>query len=258
MIKNKINKLLNLFGYHIHKEKNKLSFDEIYDQIFKKNKHLVIFDVGANKGQSIKRFKKIFGNNCTIHSFEPIIYEFQKLKELYKNDYNVILNNFALGSQKKKKYFNIYKRTGASSFNNLNENSEWLLERSNQYNVKEKEFKIDTQEVHIHTLDSYCNENNVEKIDILKIDTQGYEEEVIKGAKNILKLNTIGVIETEIIFDDVYDKYLSFSDLEKHFIDEFRFAGIHCYNNNLFEGINFFAELMYINKSLLKKINYGN
>ena len=55
------------------------NFDEIYNKIFSKNKKIVIFDIGANKGQSIERFKKIFPN-CIIHAFEPIKYEFESLK----------------------------------------------------------------------------------------------------------------------------------------------------------------------------------
>ena len=62
----------------------------------------------------------------------------------------------------------------------------------------------------------------------------------------------VNAVETEIMFDDVYEKHLSFSDIERHLLPNFRFCGIKTYNNNLFEGINFFAEILYINNKLLK------
>jgi hypothetical protein len=59
------------------------------------------------------------------------------------------------------------------------------------------------------------------------------------------------------MFDDVYEKSLSFTDLEKYLLKNFKFSAIKLYNNNLFEGLNFFAEVMYIRKNLIKK-NYNH
>ena len=90
--------------------------------------------------------------------------------------------------------------------------------------------------------------NKVNKIDILKIDTQGYEDLLLAGARETLK-NIISAVELELIFDDTYNKYLTFSDIEKYLNENFRFSGIKNYNNNLFEGINFFSEVLFINKN---------
>ena len=76
MFKKSIKKIINILGFDIRRrnlgEKN-LSFDEI----LKKNlgNEPMILDVGANRGQSIKRFFNLF-SNPTIHSFEPIKSEF--------------------------------------------------------------------------------------------------------------------------------------------------------------------------------------
>ena len=66
----------------------------------------LIFDVGANKGQSIRSFKKIF-SNPKIHAFEPLKEDFEILKQKYQGDQSVVLNNIALGDKKEKKSFNI-------------------------------------------------------------------------------------------------------------------------------------------------------
>ena len=55
------------------------------------------------------------------------------------------------------------------------------------------------------------------------------------------------------MFDDVYDKYFSFSDLEQFLIPwNFRMVGIELSNNNLFTGLVFFADVMYFNKNIYK------
>ena len=81
--KKKIKNLFNFFGLEIKKKDKEivnLSFDEIYKIKIKQNP--VIFDVGANQGQSIERFKKIFAEP-TIHAFEPIKDEYDKLLKKY-------------------------------------------------------------------------------------------------------------------------------------------------------------------------------
>ena len=47
------------------------------------------------------------------------------------------------------------------------------------------------------------------QIDILKIDTQGYEDKVLEGSQEIMSKGIISSIESEIMFDDVYEKYFN-------------------------------------------------
>ena len=70
-MKNLINKLINLFGYKIIKVSSidKSDLNQI-TRILIQNPEPIIFDVGANKGQSIERYKKLF-SKPEIHSFEP-------------------------------------------------------------------------------------------------------------------------------------------------------------------------------------------
>lgn len=69
----------------------------------------------------------------------------------------------------------------------------------------------------------------------------------------LIKQNKIKAIVTEIMFDNVYDKYFSFSDIEKFIIPyNFRMVGIDLANNNLFSGIVFSADVYYFNKKFHK------
>jgi hypothetical protein len=89
------------------------------------------------------------------------------------------------------------------------------------------------------TLDRYVNLNKIKKIDILKIDVQGYEINVLKGGKKSLKKDMIKFIELEIIFNDYYER-----NVKLHEIDS-----IMCKNNfNLFD-IN---EIRYDNDNKIK------
>ena len=191
-MKKLIKKLINRLGIDIkrlHPEyRNSLSFDDIYNLKIKDNP--VIFDVGANQGQSIERFRKIFPKSI-IHSFEPIKKEFEMLRNKYNNDENIKINNHAIGDEVGKKKFYITALTGTSSFNKVNK-------------------------------------------------------------------NIVNFVELEIMFDNVYEKYLTFSDIEKYLLpNQFRFSAIRTYNENLFQGLVFFADVMYINTKNIK-INSNN
>jgi hypothetical protein len=58
--------------------------------------------------------------------------------------------------------------------------------------------------VNVKTIDEFCKEENIERIDILKSDTQGYDLEVFKGAEETIRANKIGLIYVEITFTEMY------------------------------------------------------
>ena len=248
-MKKLIKKLFSTLGFkvtRINKEISNIDFDELLAQ--KINKNPIIFDVGGNQGQSIERFKKIFPTP-TIHSFEPIKSEFDIMYKKFGNDENIFLNNFALGDKIEEKEIHVAAQTGSSSFNKITKNTKWLKVRSKQSKITEEEYILQKQKVMINTIDNYCKDKKINRIDLLKIDTQGYEDKVLEGSSDSLKDNNIRVIITEIMFDNVYDKYFSFSDIEKYIIPHnFRMVGIDLANNNLFSGLVFFSDVYYFNK----------
>ena len=249
MIKEIIKKIISIFGYNISridKKYKKLSFNDIHKAKIDTDNPL-IFDVGANKGQSIRRFKNIFPKSI-IHAFEPINEEFVKLQDEFKNDKSIFLNNFALGDSAGHKKFNIMASTGHSSFYKINSDTEWLKIRSKEFNSNEKEYEKKVVEVKIDTINNYCIKNNISFVDILKLDTQGYEEKILAGASEILP--KIKLIETELMFDNVYEKRLNFYDIEKHIIKHnFRLIAIEPLNfSNLLEGYMFCVDAIYFNE----------
>ena len=66
----------------------------------------------------------------------------------------------------------------------------------------------------MHCLSEFMKKESIDKIDILKIDTEGYEYKVIKGAKENIK--NIQYIYFEHHFDNMLKKGYSFSDIHRY------------------------------------------
>ena len=58
----------------------------------------------------------------------------------------------------------------------------------------------DYEEIEVQTqqIDNFCKLNNIERIDLLKLDTDGTEYEILLGAEKLLSEGKIGLIYTEI------------------------------------------------------------
>lgn len=253
MIKKLIKKIIYKLGFDLkrhnsHQKKINLN-DLLKDYVFS---NPIIIDVGGNKGQSIEKYLQIF-DEPIIHTFEPIKSEYEYMCNKFKNNKNIFLNNFALGDKTEEKEFNVTAKTGNSSFNKINPGTDWLKLRSKQFNTSEEGYVTSVQKVNVIKLDDYCEDNNISIIDLVKIDTQGYEDKVLEGSLNLIKQNKIKAIVTEIMFDNVYEKYFSFSDIEKFLIPyNFRMVGINMSNNDLFSSLVFAADVCYLNKHFYK------
>lgn len=239
-----IRRIFLLIGVQIRKVPKNIdkTFDEIH-QILNNAENPIIFDVGANEGQSIKRFRNIFPNSI-IHSFEPLPREFKMLQENYTSD-NTFLSNVALGAIEEKRKFYVNYRSHSSSFTKLNLDSAGNKKESEQYGRSPENFIDEEIQVDISTLDGYVRKNNITKIDILKIDTQGFEDEVLKGAENALKSKIISTIELELLVGDNYEKRVTFLDVEKYLIPYgYRLYAI-THGGNLFDYPAFGFDIIY-------------
>jgi FkbM family methyltransferase len=150
---------------------------------------LVLFDVGANVGQTIDTFRNGFVRP-KIHSFEPGQDAFEILQQNYAAVPDVYLNSFALGA-----------KSGTSEFiESVGSDMSSFLEPS----VETKGSIKQRIQVKVTTIDDYCRERDIGHIDILKSDTQGFDLEVLKGATGLLSKNAIHLVYVEINFSDLY------------------------------------------------------
>lgn len=222
-------------------------FNTVLTKLISDN-HPLIFDIGAEDGASCERYSNIL-KNPIIHAFEPRPDQFAIMKRKFKDEKNIYLNNVAIGSKTEIKKFNQIKGGGRSSFHKSTVDN-----LSNQTQI----------DVQVTTIDEYVNKNNIKRINLLKIDTQGYEDEVLKGAQETLKLNKIDIIETELIVGNMYDKTLSFSEIE-NIISPYGykiFALTHHHSNeqhsaNIIVQPNLQFDVIYTRNEIYKKYAYG-
>lgn len=230
-----------------------LLFDryKVIKKILNKKK-IIVFDVGANDGNTIKEICSNFKTGI-IHSFEPILEKKIKLETLKKKftNFKIYLNFFALGEKSsKKKIFNYnFKRSAISSFFNINQKSFLFIK-----NNKKKYYNyINKIRVDCKTIDSYFISKKLKKINLLKIDTQGYETKILRGAKKTLSKIDI-IVFSQIYFDFYLKPKNTFSSFEKYLIKDFYFWDIcHLYKNPKYYNTDH-IDFIYINKKIYKKL----
>ena len=256
-IKKIIYSILNKVGYKIIGTKKKVSnndFDSIVKFLIQKEKEeneKIFFDVGANIGQSIKRFLEL-DPKARIHSFEPTPRLVEKLKEKFGNLKNITINNFALGEKFYKLFLNDYSTHRINSFNNIDEESKF--HKAMSMSSKNKDNFVKKIEVNVNTIDDYCKKNKISKIDFIKIDTQGFEDKVLEGASNLISKNSIKIIELELIIGFAYEKMSSFYDIEKHLNKNNYFLIAIKDSGNIISFSIFQTNLLYVNKEIFEKI----
>lgn len=208
----------------------------------------VIFDIGANVGQTIEKLKKVWPKS-TIYSFEPLPDAYEKLT--FWSDFwkSVHTYNIALGSKDGTQEFNVSKHQPMlSSFYELNENSRDSI-AVNRPEPGHKDFLESSKiQVNVRTLDSFTKEHNIQHIDIIKMDAQGAEPEILENGIDSLK-NT-RIILTELNFYDLYKKSCSFYDLEKTLIPlGFELFDIAHVSKNPMNGRTDWVEVIYFKKN---------
>ena len=82
--------------------------------------------------------------------------------------------------------------------------------------------------VQVTTLDEFCVDRDVDHIDLLKTDTQGFDLEVLKGGANLLHDSRIRLIFMEVNFSELYVGQARFDDEYRFLIDNgFRFVSFY-------------------------------
>lgn len=208
---------VEVFGYKIFKRNrpDTVFFDKArpLHAIFGDNGKLCIFDVGANIGQSHRFFRELFSDS-KIFCFEPVAATYDKLCRSLENDSMAKAYRLAMGAQDGELEMFTYVHSDENSVFRLNQDALSLKNKLHQSVPEIFEHPITKQTVPMSRIDSFAVNAGIDKIDILKIDVQCYEDEVLRGAKEFLSSQNIGVVTLEIIFDDIYNRPLSFGLIE--------------------------------------------
>lgn len=216
-------------------------------------KNGTIIDVGANVGDTIDEFQKIF--KCKkIYGFEPQNDCVEKLKVRFKNKKNIEIYNYALDNKIQKKYFyeHLYGDV-YSGFYKININSKDHIDLKNRKkkknNISKYKNTINKKViVNTTTLDNFIKKKKIKRINLLKLDTQGSEHRILQGVKK--NLNKIDVIITEIQFWDYYSRKSDFYSIEKIIRTHFELYDISYIAKNPENFRTDYIDVIYVNKKL--------
>jgi hypothetical protein len=125
--------------------------------------------------------------------------------------------------------------------------------RSHKVKINPKNYTLETRDVDIIKLDDYTSENNIKEIDILKIDTQGYEDKVLNGCAHLLKTNSIKVIKLELIFSQLHEDPLNIYDVEKYLIPNGYKLFAISNAGNLYSDYIFQVDFIYVSNTIYLK-----
>ena len=237
-----MNLVYNLVDFFLMNNNEKKIFNYI-----KRNKKKIIFDVGSFKGKFTGKIIQIDKNrtNSKFYLFDPNPNGFAYIKKLKNNNKNIFYNCIGLDIEVKKKIFHLNKffEAAGSSFQPIMKNDKmWNLSRKKfleLFNIfnKKKLDEYEKIEVRTNTIDNFCKKSRIKYIDLLKIDSEGHEEYILKGSKNLLKKNQVNVIYVEILsqknnFKSKKKKIINFlNNYGFKFIKEYPIKSVSIFSN---------------------------
>lgn len=147
-----------------------------------------IFDVGAHIGMTAIEFSDVYPN-AVVHAFEPGAENMRRLEANLVGKPEVRRHKIAFGEE-----------VGSAKL---------LVEADHPSMARIGGSGGPTEEVRVDTIDNFCAQNGIKQIDLLKIDTEGFELKVLSGAKEMLRKGAIGVLKAECSIDPDSDYHVS-------------------------------------------------
>ncbi len=183
------------------------------------NKNMdVLIDVGAHDGDTINEFLKIFSVK-KIYAFEPSKRNFDKLKEKTKKikkifSLEIDINQVGLGQKNDVLILNEITDGVSNTFNSLNLNSTYFKKKktiTTLFGIKKFiDNKVPTK---IIPLKDFMLQKKINNVDLIKIDTEGFEYNILLGLEDYIK--KIKFILFEHHYDNMLIKNYKFGDIHK-------------------------------------------
>jgi FkbM family methyltransferase len=158
----------------------------------------IIFDVGANVGNITKRFARCYPES-QIYSFEPVAETYQELCRNTARISNVTRINAACGVTAETRQIAVQR------------DSEWnsLVPQLNRGETAGAAFV----NVSVTTIDNFCRDKSILHVDLIKTDTEGFDLEVLQGAREMLSSGSVSVVLSEAGFSKSDLRHTYFFDL---------------------------------------------
>ncbi len=160
-----------------------------------------VLDIGANIGHFAFAISALLPK-AKIYSFEPLPECFQELKLKINNNSNIEVFNIALGDESGSLTF----RRNAHNFS-----SSFLKMANLHITAFPKSAKSEMTEVYIERLDDVAKNLEIKEPFLVKIDVQGFEDQVLKGGIETICKASIIIVETS--FYTLYENQPLFNDI---------------------------------------------
>jgi FkbM family methyltransferase len=192
------------------------------------NEYVNIIDVGGHYGETLITISEALEVNLSYHGFEPdpetfkVFEENAEIVRERKNNMRMSINRAALGPVNGKESFT---KTKADAVSGILKPAKGLSER-----VPSGDHEILSQfDVELITIDSYLAKHEIDKVHLLKVDAEGYDLEVLKGASESLKKEIIDVIVCETFFVSYRENQAYFWDIAK-FLQQYNYMFVNIYD----------------------------
>jgi FkbM family methyltransferase len=169
-------------------------------ELLRPQKPLVIFDIGANVGTWTLLAKALYPA-AQVHAFEPLQIHIEKFRQLTSKLTGVSLHEVGLGSHPARATMKVTSFSDASSLLPLSVagKEQWHLQQVAEIPVQ------------IERLDDWVSSRGLPGPDVIKLDVQGFELEVLRGAEQCLIQARWVLLEAS--FKDFYEGQCRFDQL---------------------------------------------
>jgi FkbM family methyltransferase len=195
----------------------------------------VIFDIGAHVGKVATQLLQVFPY-AELYAFEPSSKAYYELANQFRNDNRIFCYNMAMGN-----------RCGSAmlNLNIFDETNSVLPSNGHDTEISHLLKTVERAEVQLITLDEFCVQHNIDKIDLLKIDAQGFTYEILEGAHFLLKENRIKHIYAEVEYQQLYKNEKLFTEIEE-LLNGFDYRLEGTYNLNLLKNRPAWADAHFV------------
>lgn len=164
-----------------------------------------VLDIGANVGQ-YSRLLRSAGYQGRIISVEPLTEAYAQLSRRARRDADWMTVNSAVGAEPGEVEINVSGNSFSSSILPMNDT---------HLSADPESAYVSTQKVPVTTVQALVAEHRIEvSRSLLKVDTQGYEAEVLAGTGDLL--GQFGALQLELSFVELYEGQKLYEELSAH------------------------------------------
>jgi FkbM family methyltransferase len=175
-----------------------------------KDREVDLIDIGANRGWFIRLSPRFFKIK-NIYAYEPAEFNNKYLEPLKSKFPQMVIRNLLLGEKTETKSFYKYGTDGLSSTRKLND----AFSLPANFDTKLEE----TTEMRSIALSDDLKKIGLERSRrfLIKIDTQGAELEILKGARELFEQNSVTAVVIELLVQDMYQNQSSWLEILNFF-----------------------------------------